>query len=209
MSKFSNLFRQVGSARPPATYTDRLEAGEHKLVLERFEPKVITKKNNTQAVIVEADFTILESTTHKTGETRGWSWFPGDEFGYQDGRVRAFVETAGACVGDATEAAELCEQLSEPSQPGRGIEMMCKVVTVINKDGSARLSSKGEAITNANFYMIQQTLEQVANNRKELDNMKPLKLASTQPAPTPTPTPAPPPAAKPVGMSLLGSLGKR
>ena len=167
---------------------------------------MITLKNNSQAVIIEADFTVIESTAHQPGETKGWTWFPGDEYGYQDGRARAFIETCGACVGDTTEATELGDQLASPTQPGRGVVMNCTVTEVINKDGSKRVNDKGKPVTNSSFQMIMQTLEQVAEARKELDATKPLKLNAAQvssPAPAPM---APSPAAK---TSLLGGLGKR
>lgn len=183
MSQFSGLFQRIGSAKPPGDFLPRLGLGTHKVVLERYEPKLSDK--NKQQVIVEADFTILESPIHQPMASHGWPFFPGsDEYGYGDGRAAGFIQTIGQCIGDTTPTDVLGDQLSSPAQIGRGVTLLVTVTQVFNRDGSPRLNRKGEPITNANFAPIPQDLASVAATRAHLDQIKPLVLnAQKQRAP--------------------------
>lgn len=178
---FNGIFQRAAqTATLPTDYGQRLPVGIHTVVLERYETKSAPKNKNQ--TIVEADFTVAESSDPSAiGSTRRWSWFlDSDEYGYANGRALTFAGVIGQCVGDATPAPVLADQLNTPGQPGRGITLKVVIKPVLLKDGSPRKSAKGEPVTNMDAIAVPNTPEQIQAMRARLDSEKPSTYGQQQ-----------------------------
>ena len=169
MSDFS-VFSGVENAKSIGGFTGRLGIGEHTLTLTRFAVKE-SQKDKTK--ILEADFRVVDSTSHNPRESRGWAWFiqaKGFAGSYEEARAKAFLEAVAKCIGDTSGIAAIGSALAGPAQPGRGLKIRCVVSPQTNRDGSPKLSPKGDVYTNIEWLPVIQTLDDIQAARAELDS---------------------------------------
>ena len=207
-----DLFNEIANAKPIGKFADRLAIGKHRLVLKRF---AIKKSESEYGRILEADFLVLDSTTEEKMSTKGWAWFvesKGWAGKYEQDRVKDFIAACGACVGDTRGVAEIGAGMKSDRQTGRGLVLDCEVSPQMKK-GEVKKAPDGSTYVNIEWKAVQQSIEQVAQYRRELDQLDgpaTLQIAPAQEAaPPPAAAAAPPPAAKPfspppAGTSLLG-----
>lgn len=206
MDALENVFAKVGDAKALGGFTSRLAIGSHTLLLKRFNVKESAKGKGK---IVEADFTVLESTTANPGETKGWAWFigaAGFAGQYEEARLKGFIETVGACIGDSSEISTIGASLAGPAQAGRGLTLKCVVSAQTERDGSPKKSPKGEIYTQIDWLVVPQTLDDIEKARKLLAG-GPAPKAEVAAAPAPVAQPAPV-AAAPATAGVAGLLSK-
>lgn len=193
MGEFDAIFEGIENAKPISTWAKNLGIGTHTVVLTGYRVKKSEKEFGN---IVEADFVVLESTTHTENEERGWAWFidaPGWTGKYNQARAKDFLKEAGKCIGDERSTKEIGADFVSKKQAGRGLQMKVVITGVLGDDGQPRLRKNGDQITNAEWTAIPQTLADVAELRAQLDG----GAAEEEEAPPP-----PPPPAKKLGTGL-------
>lgn len=191
---YSNIFRTIGSAKSMGTgYAQRLGLGKHKLALKSYKVKDSSKGGGQ---FLEAEFLVLESTTHEQGETRGWVWFinAAGPWGaaYEQDRAKKFLEAVGACVGDDSPVEVIGANLAGANQAGRGLIIEVDIVPQGGKN-AGKVNQRGEPYTNSFWKPVKQSLEDLAASRAEIDALD----NATAPAPAPAPAPK-------KGLGLLG-----
>lgn len=196
---YSNIFRGIASAKSMGGgYAERLGIGTHKVALKSYKVKDSTKG---MGQFLEAEFVVLESTTHKAGESRGWVWFINakDWSGaYEQDRAKKFLEAVGACVGDDSPVEVIGANLAGPDQAGKGLVLEVTVAPQGGKN-AGKTNSKGELYTNIYWRPVSQTLEDLASQRAEIESME-----------TPAPAPVTQTAATQTGARTgLGLLGRK
>lgn len=184
MSDYSNIFGKIGAAKPMGGgFAQRLGLGTHRLALKSYKVKDSTKG---QGQFLEAEFVVVKSSTHPTGETRGWVWFinaPGAWAGaYEQARAKAFLETVGACIGDESPVEVIGAGLAGPNQGGKGLVIEVEITPQGGKN-AGKLNQRGEPYTNATWKPVKQTLEELAASRVEIDNIV-VEAPATQPVKT-------------------------
>lgn len=199
MSDYSNIFQKIGSAKPMGTgYAQRLGLGRHKLALKSYKVKQSSKGGGE---FLEAEFLVIDSTTHQPGETRGWVWFinASGPWGaaYEQDRAKKFLEAVGQCVGDDSPVEVIGANLAGPNQAGRGIVIEVEIAPQGGKN-AGKVNQRGEPYTNSFWKPVKQSLEDLAASRAELDGM------DSAPAPAPTTTVAAPAPAARKGLGLFG-----
>jgi hypothetical protein len=194
MTDYNNIFKTIGSAKSMGGgYAPRLGLGHHRLALKSYRVKDSTKG---QGQFLEAEFVVINSTTHEQGESRGWVWFinaPGP-WGpaYEQDRAKKFLEAVGACVGDESSVDVIGANLAGADQAGRGLVIEVDITPQGGKS-AGKVNSRGEPYTNAFWKPVKQTIDDIAASRAELDGMKETEQTVTQ-------TPA-------KGLGLLGKRG--
>lgn len=171
MGEYDNIFGSIARSKPINNFASRLGLGKHRVALKAFRVK---QSQKGQGPILEADFTILESTTHQPGETRGWAWFisaQGWAGTYEEARAKEFIGTVGACVGDTRDVQAVGSDLADKAQPGRGITLDVEISPQTNRDGSPKQNAKGETYTNATWMAVKQDGAQIASTRTTLDQL--------------------------------------
>lgn len=171
MGEYDNIFGSIARSKPINNFASRLGLGKHRLALKAFRVK---QSQKGQGPILEADFVILESTSHQPGETRGWAWFIGAQGWagtYEEARAKEFIATVGACIGDTRDVQAIGSDLADKSQPGKGITLDAEISPQTNRDGSPKTNAKGETYTNATWTAVQQDGAQVASTRATLDQL--------------------------------------
>lgn len=211
MSADDDLFNEIANAKPIGKFAERLGIGKHRVVLKRF---AIKKSESEYGRILEADFLVLESTTHEPMSTKGWAWFvesKGWAGKYEQDRVKDFITACGSCVGDDRGVAEIGAGMKGDKQTGRGLMLDVEVTPQTKKGEVKKNPADGSIYVNVEWKAVLQSLEQVAQYRKELDILDgPAQAtAAAEPAPAPAAAAPAPAAAKlftppPAGTSLLG-----
>lgn len=208
-SDYSNVFGSIARAKSMGGggYAERLGIGKHRVALKSYKVKESTKGNGQ---FLEAEFVILSSNTHKAGETRGWVWFINASgqwaAAYEQDRAKKFLEAVGACVGDDSDVSIIGGNLAGPNQAGKGLMLDVTIAPQAGKN-AGKTNAKGEPYTNIYWTPIEQSLDDLARQREELESMElsapvveETPVVKEEPVRTPTPTAQP---AK-TGLGLFG-----
>ncbi len=163
-------FGSVATAKIPGrSYDPRLPVGTHTVLIKQYA----IKKTKNKGPMHDLSTVVMESTDASlVGQTRGWAWFTGaDQYGIQDGYLRGFLETIGKCIGDTSPLPTLGALLAGAGQAGRGMMVRVIVTNQVNgKTGQMKLDPKtGQPYTEAAWYPIAQTLEDISKGRAALD----------------------------------------
>lgn len=205
-----NVFAGAENAKAIGGFTSRLPIGTHTLLLKRFAVKESAKGKGK---IVESDFHVLESNSANADETKGWAWFIGAAGWagqYEEARLKQFIETVKASIGDTSTVSAMGAALAGPAQAGRGLMMKCTVSAQTNRDGSPKKSAAGEVYTEITWAPVSQSLEDIAAGRKHLDgNVKAAPATAPVEQLAAVATVAAAPATLGGMTSLLGSLTKK
>lgn len=180
---YSGIFGQIGRAKSMGGgYAPKLGLGSHRLALKSYRVKDSTKGLGQY---IEAEFVVVNSSTHAQGETRGWVWFinSSGQFAaaYEQDRAKKFLEAVGACVGDDSPVEVIGANLAGPDQAGKGLIIDCNVVPQTGKN-AGKTNQRGEPYTNIYWNPVKQSLEDLAASRAEIEGMEP-----AAPAPSPEP----------------------
>lgn len=177
-----SIFDQVAGAKPVTSYAPRLSDGKHKVVLKRFAPK---QSDQGKGTILEADFTIGESTMIAKGETRGWAWFiqsSGWAGQYEQGRAKDFLEKVSQSLGPKADGSfrsvqEVGAELS--SGKLKGLQLGCEVTKNVQRDGrTPKLDKKGRETYSATWHAIKQTAEEIAAMAAQIEKIEPQQQAA-------------------------------
>jgi hypothetical protein len=199
---YSNVFSSIARAKSMGGggYAERLGIGTHRVALKSYKVK---DSNKGMGQFLEAEFVIINSNTHQAGETRGWVWFinaPGQfSAAYEQDRAKKFLEAVAASVGDNSPVDEIGGNLAGPNQAGKGLMLDVTVAPQGGKN-AGKTNAKGELYTNIYWKPIEQTLEQLASQREEIES-----LESSAPAPATTVVETPVQTQPKRGLGLLGS----
>jgi hypothetical protein len=172
---YSNVFAGIAKAKAMGGggYAERLGIGKHRVALKSFKVKESSK--GAGQPFLEAEFVVLESTSHRAGEVRGWVWFinaKGDWApAYEQDRAKKFLEAVGACVGDDSPVEVIGGNLAGPNQAGKGLILEVSVSPQTGKN-AGKTNSRGEPYTNIYWYPVEQSLEDLARQREEIDSME-------------------------------------
>lgn len=170
---YSNIFTGIAKAKSMGGggYAERLGVGRHRVALKSYKVKESSKGGGN---FLEAEFVILESTSHDAGETRGWVWFINAAGpwapAYEQDRAKKFLEAVGACVGDDSPVEVIGANLAGPNQAGKGLILEVSVTPQTGKN-AGKTNSRGEPYTNIYWKPVAQTLEQLAEQRAEIEAM--------------------------------------
>lgn len=176
-----NVFGNVANAQDLGGFTRRLPIGQHTVLLTKFNVKESAKGNGK---IVEADFHVLESNSAIPNETRGWAWFIGMQGWagkYEASRLKEFIETLAAGIGDTRGVQAVGADLAGPGQAGRGLMLKCVVSPQENTNGSPKVGKDGRTYTEIRWVSVTQGLEDIKKARALLDSAP----APAAPAPAP------------------------
>ncbi len=196
MNDYSNIFSGIAKSKSMGGgYAQRLGMGHHRLAIKSYKVKDSTKGTGQ---FIEAEFVVVQSTTHEQGETRGWVWFINAQgqwgAAYEQDRAKKFLEAVGACVGDDSPVDVIGANLAGPDQAGRGLIIEVDITPQGGKN-AGKLNQRGEPYTNSFWKPVTQSIDDIAASRAELDSLEPKTPVQT------TQTPAP------KGLGLLGKRG--
>ncbi len=207
---YSNIFTGIAKAKSMGGggYAERLGIGRHRVALKSYKVKESTKGAGN---FLEAEFVVLESNTHEAGESRGWVWFINAAGpwapAYEQDRAKKFLEAVGACVGDDSPVEVIGGNLAGPAQAGKGLILEVTVSPQTGKN-AGKTNARGEPYTNIYWKPVAQTLEQLAEQRAEIEAMEGVS-AQQEPAPAPVqearPVATQTQAAPKRGLGLLGN----
>ena len=216
MANLDEIFGSIATAKPPGGFANKIGAGRHKVAITKC---IVKDSSKGDGPFIEAEFEILESTTHQVGEIRGWAWFvtkPSFNGEGERGRNRLFVEAVQASLGDTSDLKVINAALCGPAQNGRGLVLYVEVTQAMNADNTPKLAkTSGSPIFNASWKPCQQTLADVAAMRAKLDSRAAATATPAQPqAQQPYGQPAPqgqpfgaPPAQSPFGAQVQTPFG--
>ena len=174
MGDFDALFDQIMHAKPVGNFLPRLPVGRHHLAIKRYNGK---QSEMGQGVILEADFVVMQSSTLKQGELRGWAWFPhspGLAGQYESARVMEYLSAVGAGVGDQSPAKVVGGRLVDGTYVG--VQIIADVTPSLEKDGvTPKLSKKTrQPMFNISWTAVPgQTQETVAQTRQFMQTIQP------------------------------------
>lgn len=105
VNEYRKVLNKVGNAKKLGDRTPRPDAGNHTVVVTRYEPKI---GERSKEIRFESDFMIArtDAPTLKVGDIRGWAWFPqssGDHGDYERSRAREFNEAVLASISNVAE----------------------------------------------------------------------------------------------------------
>lgn len=171
MADYTSLFKKAANAKALGGFASRLPIGSHTVLMKRFNVKDSAQNKGR---IVEADFLVIESTDDSVMKTptKGWAWFP-DSAGwagqYEESRLKSFIETVGACIGDDSGVEALGGALAHENQLGRGMMLKCVISPQTDRAGVSKKNAKGETYVNIEWQPVTQTLEDIQKARATLD----------------------------------------
>lgn len=171
---YTSIFGTIGRAKSMGGgFTPRIGIGNHRLALKSYKVRDSVKG---QGQFLEAEFVVVESTTHKPGELRGWAWFINASgqwaAAYEQDRAKKFLEAVGACVGDTSSVEVIGANLAGADQAGTGLVIDCTVALQGGKN-AGKTNSKGEPYTNIYWNPVKQTLDELAASRAEVESITP------------------------------------
>lgn len=207
-SDYSNIFGSIARAKSMGGggYAERLGLGNHRVALKSYKVKESTKGGGS---FLEAEFVILASNTYKPGETRGWVWFINASgqwaAAYEQDRAKKFLEAVGQCVGDDSPVEVIGGNLAGPNQAGKGLILDVTISPQTGKN-AGKTNSKGEPYTNIYWKPIEQSLEDLARQREEIESLETAPAVEAPVVVKEEPVRAAAPAAQPVktGLGLFG-----
>ena len=192
MSRYANIFEQVGNAKALNNWEANLPVGKHRVALAKYGGKVSGKD---KSVFLEAEVIVLETDNAdvKIGARHSWPWFINkpDEFGYTHSRAKNFIEVVQACVGNEDDTKDfgcaLAADFESETPDCYGIVLEADVVQVFAANGTPRLGKKGNSVFNANWTPIAQGPEDIAATRVLLAELEPAPAAKPQAVKKPKP----------------------
>ena len=179
---YSNIFTGIAKAKSMGGggYAERLGIGTHRVALKSYKVKESTKGAGQ---FLEAEFVILESDTHRAGDTKGWVWFINAAGpwapAYEQDRAKKFLEAVGACVGDDSPVEVIGGNLAGPNQAGKGLILEVTISPQTGKNAHKR-NARGEPYTNIYWKPVAQTLDELASQREQVEAME---VATVEEAP--------------------------
>ncbi len=149
---------------------DRLVAGTHRLALLSFDRRYNRKSKDHR---LQASFEVVQSTVYPQGAKVSTAFFiERSEFPeYEHDRARSFIDACAACVGDQRGTGPLGGEMMGEGQRGRGIVIDVTVTPDMNEDGTPKRGKKNNIYTSETWAPVQQTWEQVAEARADLDKV--------------------------------------
>lgn len=161
-----------GAARaqsPGRSYTPKLPIGAHTVIIKQFNKK----NTRSKGVMFNAEVHVLDSDKEEVkDQARSWPWFTGaDANGIQDRYLRGFIEAVARSINDTKSTIpQLGALLAGAQQTGRGMMLKVVVTEQYDKKGNVKKDPEtGEAYTEALWYPIAQTPEEVVAGRSALD----------------------------------------
>lgn len=153
-----SVWDDIGNAKDFNAKVPYIGEGRHKLLLKDFGRK------NTEggAPFVYANFMVLESNTHAVGTTVGKRWYLTDPTHIWKGErarseAKAFVKALTGC--DDADTIKTSEELSEKSNPGKGIAVFC----------NGAPPAAGKTFVQVTFEHVDQSREDVQRQRVMVD----------------------------------------
>ncbi len=196
MSKYKALLKTIADAEDRDQRAPDMPVGRHEVILTSYS---INESKQNMGAIIRAEFLLPE-----TGATAGFAWFPNAQgwagtFSQQD--AKAFLGAVAQSIGSDQELDDVADNLLDDEQPGRGIRLVVEAWQA-SKDGRPVTTKKGQPIIRAKWFPVEQTLEDIAAVRAELESTPaPAPAAkAAAPAPKQEPAPAPAPEAKRTGL---------
>lgn len=186
MSRYAEIFDQVGNARAMTQWAPNIPSGTHRVALVKYGPKVSAKD---RSVFLEAEFVILRSDQAgvSVGARHSWPWFINkpDEYGYTHARAKDFLTTVQRCVANSEDVKAfgraITDDFDSDSPKMYGLMLDVAVVPVLDKDGNHRTGKKGTEVLNAVWTAIPQSEGDIAALRAQLTSTK--QETATEPAP--------------------------
>lgn len=204
---YTSVFKGAENAKALGGFASRLPIGEHTVLLTRFGVKESAKGKGRH---VEADFEVVESSTLRVGESRGWAWFisnPGFSGQYEESRLKDFIETIATSIGDTSAISAIGAALAGPQQAGVGLKLRASVKSQTDSAGNPKIGPKGTAYTEIKWLPVTQGPEDIAAARVYLEKSSAPATGLSATTAAPVAPPADVPAATNPGMSsLLASL---
>ncbi len=200
---YDAIFGSIARAKPISGFSARLGIGKHRVALKRYKVKPSEKNKGP---ILEADFTVVASTSHEVGETRGWAWFIGSQGwagAYEEARAKDFIATIGKSIGDSRDVQSIGSELADESQPGMGIVLDVEIQPQTNRDGTPKLSAKQEVYTNAVWAPVAQDGAAIAQMRQTMEQLSQAQESRPQQPTQSMSTPAPTPSAGSTPLTAL------
>jgi hypothetical protein len=210
VSRYDDIFEQVGEARRLNTWEANLPEGRHQVALVKYGPKVSAKD---RSVFLEAEFIVLASNNVAVspGARHSWPWFINkpDEYGYTHARAKDFLETVQRCISNDENVkqfgAALAGDFESDSPQAYGIVLGVVVTGVDDAKGQRLRGRKGNEVFNAAWESIVQGDDEIAATRERLAGMD-LQAPKAKPR-TPVAQDAPMPGKKKLGgLSALRSV---
>ena len=149
---------------------DRLVVGKHRLALLSFDRR---KNQKTKDHRLQASFEVVSSDVYQPGAKVSTAFFieRSDFPEYESSRAQDFIAACAACVGDTRGVGPLGGEMLREEQRGRGIVIDVTVTPDLDSDGQPKKGKKGNVYTSETWAPIQQTWEQVAEARADLDKV--------------------------------------
>jgi len=186
VSRYENIFDQVGDAKPLNNWESNIPEGKHQVALVKYGGKVSGKD---KTVFLEAEFIILSTNNEnvKPGARHSWPWFINkpDEYGYTHARAKNFLETVQRCVGNEEDikafGRSLAEDFESDNPQGYGIVLDVVVIGVTDAKGESRRGRKGNEIFNATWASVAQEPADIEATRALLCDLAtaPVKRVTT------------------------------